>query len=54
MASHKYVELLQKIKRRITVSQYRVMYAANEEMLRMYWEIGGILDNSQKSEGVGT
>ena len=28
-------------------------YAANEEMLRMYWDIGGMLQQSQDADGWG-
>ena len=38
-----YAALLHKIKQRVQVAQQRAIYAANEEMLRMYWDIGGIL-----------
>ena len=32
-----YAALLRKIKQRVLVAQQRAIYAANEEMLRMYW-----------------
>ena len=38
-----YAALLRKIKQRVLVAQQRAIYAANEEMLRMYWDIGGML-----------
>ena len=38
-----YAALLRKIKQRVLVAQQRAIYAANEEMLRMYWDIGGIV-----------
>ena len=31
----------------------RAIYAANEEMLRMYWDIGGMLQQSQEADGWG-
>ena len=40
---HGYAVLLHKIKQRVLVAQQRAIYAANEEMLRMYWDIGGML-----------
>ena len=33
---HGYAVLLHKIKQRVLVAQQRAIYAANEEMLRMY------------------
>ena len=36
-----YAALLRKIKQRVLIAQQRAIYAANEEMLRMYWDIGG-------------
>ena len=35
-----YATLLRKIKQRVLIAQQRAIYAANEEMLRMYWDIG--------------
>lgn len=34
-----YADLLRKIKQRVLIARQRVIYAANEEMLRMYWDI---------------
>ena len=48
-----YATLLRKIKRRVLIAQQRAIYAANEEMLRMYWDIGGMLQQSQNAEGWG-
>lgn len=48
-----YATLLRKIKRRVLIAQQRAIYAANEEMLRMYWDIGGMLQESQNAEGWG-
>ena len=42
-----YAALLRKIKQRVLIAQQRTIYAANEEMLRMYWDIGGLLQQSQ-------
>ena len=33
---HDYAVLLRKIKQRVLIAQQRAIYAANEEMLRMY------------------
>lgn len=48
-----YAALLRKIKQRVLITQQRVIYAANEEMLRMYWDIGGMLQQSQDADGWG-
>lgn len=40
---HGYAALLRKIKQRVLIAQQRTIYAANEEMLRMYWDVGGML-----------
>lgn len=48
-----YATLLRKIKQRVQVAQQRAIYAVNEEMLRMYWGIGGMLQQSQDTDGWG-
>lgn len=48
-----YVTLHRKIKQRVLLAQQRVIYAANEEMLRMYWDIGEMLQQSQQTDGWG-
>lgn len=48
-----YTALLRKIKQRVLIAQQRAIYAANEEMLRMYWDIGGMLQQSQDADGWG-
>ena len=48
-----YATLLRKIKQRVLIAQQRVIYAANEEMLRMYWDIGEMLQHSQDTDGWG-
>lgn len=48
-----YVTLFRKIKQRVLIAQQRAIYAANEEMLRMYWDIGGMLQQSQDADGWG-
>ena len=45
--------MLQNIKHRVLVSQGRAIYAANEELLRLYWDIGEMLDSNQNSDGWG-
>lgn len=48
-----YAKLLRQIKQRVLLAQQRAIYAANEEMLRMYWDIGGMLQQSQEADGWG-
>ena len=48
-----YTTLFRKIKQRVLIAQHRAIYAANEEMLRMYWDIGGMLQQSQNTDGWG-
>ena len=48
-----YAALLRKIKKRVLIAQQRAIYAVNEEMLRMYWDIGGMLQQSQDIDGWG-
>ena len=45
--------MLRKIKQRVLLAQQRVIYAANEEMLRMYWDVGEMLQQSQDADGWG-
>ena len=46
-----YSVLLKQIKRRILKAQQQALYAANEELLRMNWDIGEMLVMSQKADG---
>lgn len=48
-----YTILLRQIKQRVLLAQQRAIYSANEEMLRMYWDIGGMLRQSQQVDGWG-
>lgn len=48
-----YAALLRKIKQRVLIARQRAIYAANEEMLRMYWDIGEMLQQSQDTDGWG-
>ena len=48
-----YTELLQQIKARVAIAQKRAIYAANEELLLMYWDIGKLLSDSKKRIGWG-
>jgi len=46
-----YVALLRRIKQRVLIAQQQAIYVANEEMLRMYWDIGSMLQQSQDADG---
>ena len=48
-----YSHLLQQVKQRVALAQQRVIFAANEELLRMYWDLGQMLHTAQQSEGWG-
>ena len=48
-----YAALLRQIKQRVQAAQQRAIYAVNEEMLRMYWDIGKMLQQSQDTDGWG-
>ena len=48
-----YAKLLRQIKQRVLLAQHCAIYAANVEMLRMYWDIGGMLQQSQDADGWG-
>ncbi len=48
-----YPALLTDIKQRIRQAQTRAVLAVNAELIRLYWEIGQMLDARQKNEGWG-
>lgn len=48
-----YAALLRRIRQRVQIAQQRAIYAANEEMLRMYWDVGEMLQQSQNADGWG-
>ena len=48
-----YTQLLNKIKQRVRLAQKRAIFSASAEMLRMYWDIGGMLFQKQKEAGWG-
>lgn len=45
-----YTTLLRQVKQRVALAQQRAIYAANEELLRMYWDLGEILQQSKKDD----
>jgi predicted nuclease of restriction endonuclease-like (RecB) superfamily len=48
-----YGELLGEIKTRIRQSQTRALLAVNAELVRLYWDIGRLIDLRQQAEGWG-
>ena len=48
-----YDEFLQAIKERVRVARLRAVAAANQELLRGYWEIGAEILRRQQQEGWG-
>jgi len=48
-----YTTLLQEVKQRVALAQQRAISAANDELLRMYWDLGKMLHLAQQSEGWG-
>ncbi len=48
-----YTALLSDIKQRIQHAQIRAVLAVNAQLIRLYWEIGHMLDTRQKVEGWG-
>lgn len=48
-----YLRLLAQVKKRVQLAQQRAIYSANDEVLRMYWDVGHILSDAQKQIGWG-
>lgn len=51
--SSDYAVLLADIKQRVRHAQTRAVLAVNAELIRLYWEIGALIDSRQKHEGWG-
>lgn len=49
-----YRQVLTDIKQRIRHAQTRAVMAVNAELIRLYWEIGALIDARQQQEGWGT
>jgi len=49
----RYTNLLQAIKQRIRDAQTRALLAVNAELIRLYWDIGWLLNQRQQQEGWG-
>lgn len=48
-----YAGLLSDIKQRVRQAQTRAVLAVNAELIRLYWEIGAMIDRRQQQEGWG-
>lgn len=48
-----YAKLLNEVKKRIQQAQTRAMLSVNAELVRLYWDIGRIIDGQQRREGWG-
>jgi predicted nuclease of restriction endonuclease-like (RecB) superfamily len=48
-----YAQLLKEIKDRIQQSRTRAIFSVNAEMIRLYWDIGRMIDDRQRREGWG-
>ena len=48
-----YARLLKDIKARIQQSRTRAIFSLNAEMIRLYWDIGRMIDERQQHEGWG-
>ena len=48
-----FVLLLSEVKQRIQLAQTKALLAVNSELVRLYWDIGRIIDARQKREGWG-
>lgn len=48
-----YKKLLKEIKERVLVSQFKAAVSVNTELIKLYWEIGHIVDQKRKTEGWG-
>ena len=48
-----YSILLRQVKQRVALAQQRAIFAANEELLRMYWDLGQLLYKAQHADGWG-
>jgi hypothetical protein len=48
-----YTALLADIRQRVRQAQTRAVLAVNAELIRLYWEIGALIDRRQRQEGWG-
>ncbi len=54
MNAFDYEALLTDVKSRIQLGQTRAVSAINAELIRLYWDIGAMIQNRQTEEGYGT
>ena len=52
--SNEYLKTLSDIKKHIRQAQIKAVLAANKELIKLYWYIGGTIVNSQKESGWGS
>ncbi len=48
-----FADLLGDVKQRIQAAQTRAMTRVNAELVRLYWDIGGLIEQRQQQEGWG-
>jgi len=48
-----YGTLLTELKTRIHTAQYAALRAVNKELIALYWDIGKLIEERQKTEGWG-
>lgn len=53
MVSSRYGELLKEIKEKIRISQIKAALSVNQELIKLYWEIGNAVFEKQEEEGWG-
>jgi hypothetical protein len=51
--SPEYIGLLTEIRQRVRQAQTRAVLSVNAELIRLYWEIGALIDLRQRQEGWG-
>ncbi|WP_297478854.1 DUF1016 N-terminal domain-containing protein [Ferrovum sp.] len=49
-----YSSLLTDIKQRVRHARVRAILAVNAELIRLYWEVGAMIDARQHEEGWGS
>ena len=49
-----YAALLSDIKQRVRHAQTRAWLSVNAEMIRLYWDVGAMIDSRQRLEGWGS
>ena len=48
-----YAQTLEEIKNRVRAAQYEALKAVNQELVKLYWDIGRIIAQKQKAHGWG-